>query len=266
MRRVRFVDIDGVRIRTSVVGEGPPVLLVMGIGGNLEMWGPLERRLVAAGLSAVTYDAPGTGESGRWRRPRRMRAVADLAGEVLTTLGHPQADVLGVSLGGAVAQQLAHQAPERVRRLVLAATAPGLGGVPGDPRVLVALASRRRYRDPAYLREVAPRLYGGKARTAASLLEEGARLARPPSRAGYAAQLYAVWGWSSLRWLHRIPHETLVLAGDDDPIVPLVNARILARRIPRARLEVIRGGGHLFLLDSAEEAARTLIPFLSRPG
>lgn len=262
---MRFVDIDGVPIRTSVTGAGPPVLLVMGIGGNLEMWGPFERRLVAAGLSAVTYDAPGTGESGRWLRPRRMRGVARLAGDVLTALGYRQVDVLGVSLGGAVAQQLAHQSADRVGRLVLAATAPGLGGIPGDPRVLLALASRRRYRDPAYLREVAPRLYGGKARTGRSLLEEDVRAARPPSRAGYAGQLFAAWGWSSLRWLHRIPHETLVLAGDDDPIVPLVNSRILARRIPRARLEVLPGAGHLFLLDSPDEAAARVIPFLSRP-
>ncbi len=131
--------------------------------------------------------------------------------------------------------------------------------------MLLALVSRRRYRDPAYLREVAPRLYGGKARTGRSLLEEDVRVARPPSRAGYATQLFAAWGWSSLRWLHRIPHETLVLAGDDDPIVPLVNSRILARRIPRARLEVLPGAGHLFLLDSPDEAAARVIPFLSRP-
>ena len=83
---------------------------------------------------------------------------------LLDGLGYGQVDVLGVSLGGAVAQQLAHLAPHRVRRLVLAATSPGLGGVPGSPSVILALASPRRYRSPEYVRKVAPDLYGGGSR------------------------------------------------------------------------------------------------------
>jgi poly(3-hydroxyoctanoate) depolymerase len=78
---------------------------------------------------------------------------------------------------------------------------------------------------------------------------------------GYIAQLYAVPGWSSLPWLHRIPHPTLVLAGDDDPIVPLVNDRILADRIPHARLHAVKGGGHLFLLDDSEQIATVVADF-----
>jgi pimeloyl-ACP methyl ester carboxylesterase len=83
---------------------------------------------------------------------------------LLDALGYQRVDVLGVSLGGVVAQQLAHQAPERVRRLVLAATGPGLGGVPGNPRALLALATPRRYRQPDYYRRIAGRVYGGAAR------------------------------------------------------------------------------------------------------
>jgi poly(3-hydroxyoctanoate) depolymerase len=79
-------------------------------------------------------------------------------------VGLDQVDVLGVSLGGAIAQQPAHQAPHRVRRLILAATMPGLGGVPGSPRALLAMATPRRYRDPDYFLRVAGRLYGGRTR------------------------------------------------------------------------------------------------------
>ncbi|MGI8625948.1 MAG: alpha/beta fold hydrolase, partial [Geodermatophilaceae bacterium] len=76
-------------------------------------------------------------------------------------------------------------------------------------------------------------------------------------------QLYAIQGWTSLPWLHRLPQRTLVMAGDDDPIVPLLNARILTWRIPDARLHVVRGGGHLFLLDEPESCAEVIAGFLS---
>jgi pimeloyl-ACP methyl ester carboxylesterase len=81
--------------------------------------------------------------------------------------------------------------------------------------------------------------------------------------AGYVAQLYAIAGWTSLPWLPRLRPPTLVLAGDDDPIVPLVNGRILHRLIPGARLHVVRGGGHLFLLDQPAETAALVTEFLS---
>ena len=80
---------------------------------------------------------------------------------------------------------------------------------------------------------------------------------------GYLAQLYAITGWSSLRWLDRISAPTLVLAGDDDPLVPLRNARLLAARIPYARLDVRRGAGHLWVLDHAAQSAPIVDGFLS---
>lgn len=247
-----------------------PAYLLMGLGGNLDMWEPFERALHGHGIQTMTYDSPGTGESADWRWPRRMAGLAGLVVRMLDRLGYDEVDVLGVSLGGAVAQQLAHIAPRRVRRLVLAATTPGLGGIPGHSSVLLALSSPRRYRSPEYLQRVAPDLYGGRMRREPALMSEHsmARFARPPSTAGYLKQLYAVPWWSSLPWLHRLPQPTLVLAGDDDPIVPLVNGRILARRIRGARLHVVHGGGHLFLLEEAGDMAAVVAGFLaeSRPG
>jgi poly(3-hydroxyoctanoate) depolymerase len=89
------------------------------------------------------------------------------------------------------------------------------------------------------------------------------RLRRPPDPLGYAFQLYAVAGWSSLPWLHRLTQPTLVIAGEQDPSVPLGNARRLAARIPDARLHVVKGGGHLFLLDEPESVAPTILDFLA---
>ncbi len=259
------MHVDGLDIKVSVRGTGRPLLLVMGLGGNLEMWQPLERELAPYGFQTITFDAPGTGGSTRWTVPRRMPAIARVAEHVLTALGHGQVDVLGVSLGGAIAQQLTRQAPHRVRRLVLAATMPGLGGLPGSPKVLLKMSTRRRYRDPEYFSQVAGELYGGLSRRAEGSPVHGsaARFAHPPSWGGYLGQLYSIQGWTSMPWLHRIRQRTLVMAGDDDPIVPLLNGRILAARIPRAHLHVVHGGGHLFLLEEPKPSAATIAAFLT---
>jgi poly(3-hydroxyalkanoate) depolymerase len=256
--------VDGVRLRVGIRGTGRPLLLLMGIGGNLEMWTPFEDALDGRAHRTVTVDAPGTGESSPYRAPRRMPGLARTMERLLDALGHDQVDVLGVSFGGVLAQQLAHQAPHRVRRLVLAATGPGLGGVPGSPRVLLALATPRRYYQPDYFRRTAGRIYGGEARQDPDAMLHGsiARFAHPPGVGGYLAQLYAIAGWTSLPWLHRLPQPTLVMAGTDDPIVPLANGRILSRRIPGARLHTVPGGGHLFLLERPTESAAVVTDFL----
>jgi poly(3-hydroxyoctanoate) depolymerase len=265
---IRFVDVDGVRVRVAVTGEaggGPALLLISGIGASLDLAAPFERELHRRGVRTISYDAPGVGQSTSYAWPRRMRGVARTAERLLDVLGHDTVDVFGVSLGGIVAQQLAHQAPRCVRRLVLAATGPGLGGVPGSPRVLWALATPRRYYQPDYYRRIAADVYGGLARHDPDALLHGslARFTHRPTLRGYTAQLYSVAGWSSLPWLWRLPHPTLVLAGDDDPIVPLANGRILARLIPDARLHVIRGGGHLFALEQPAAIAEKVSEFLA---
>ena len=266
-RTIRFVDIgpDGVQMRTSVRGSGPPLLLITGIGASLDLGAPFERELAARGLQVISFDAPGIGQSTPYTWPRRMPGIARTVERMLDALGYQRVDVLGVSLGGVIAQQLAHQVPARVRRLVLAATGPGLGGVPGSPRVLLSLATPRRYYQPDYYRRIAGRVYGGAARRDPDALLHGsiARFTERPTLPGYLGQLYAISGWTSMPWLRSLRQQTLVLAGDDDPIVPLINGRILARCIPHAQLHIVRHGGHLFLLESPAEMAGLVAAFLS---
>lgn len=262
-RVIRFVDAGGVRLRTSVLGSGPPVLLITGLGASLDLGAPFERELAACGVQVVSFDAPGVGESSPYRWPPRMPGIARTVEWMLDVLGYDRLHVLGVSLGGVIAQQLAHQAPHRVRRLILAATGPGLGGVPGSPRALLPLATPRRYYQPAYYRRIAGRVYGGAARDPGALRDGSpARFIEPPTLRGYLGQIYAITGWTSIPWLRTLRAPTLVLAGDDDPIVPLINGRILARCIPHARLHVIAGGGHLFMLEQPAEIARLIATFL----
>ena len=248
--QVRTIPVGEVRLRTSVRGTGRPLLLITGLGASLELAEPFEQELAARGRQVISFDAPGIGGSTPYRSPRRMPGLVRTVTGLLDALGLDQVDVFGVSLGGVVAQQLARQAPDRVRCLVLAATAPGLGGMPGAPSALLALTTPRRYRDPEHYLQIAGRIYGGMARTdPRRLLHTVIGRVRPPSLAGYVGQLYAITGWSSLPWLHALRQPTLVLAGDDDPIIPLVNGRILAWRIPDSRLHVVRGGGHLFIFQ-----------------
>jgi poly(3-hydroxyoctanoate) depolymerase len=263
-RDIRHLDVDGVRLRVAVRGTGRPLLLLMGIGGNIEMWAPFEDALDPRVVRTIAVDAPGTGGSTGYRFPRRMSGLARTVDRMLDALGVDRVDVLGVSFGGALAQQLAYQAPARVRRLVLAATGPGLGGLPGSPRVLLKLASPRRYRQPDYFRRIAGEIYGGAARRDPDAMLHGslARFARAPSLPNYLAQVYAISGWTSMPWLHRLPQPTLVIAGDDDPIVPVLNGHLVSRLVRDARLHVVRGGGHLFLLERPAEMAGLVTAFL----
>lgn len=264
---VSFVDVRGLRIRVGDRGRGArPLLLVPGIGTSLEIWPPLLEAL--GDQRTLAFDPPGTGMSSRPGRPLRLPRLAGIVTDLLDVLGHELVDLLGVSWGGALAQQIAHQAPHRVRRLVLAATSCGLGSVPGHPLALAAMANPLRFHSRSFFELTAPHVYGGASRRSQLQRSDEAALwlRRPPSLRGYAYQLLAIAGWSSLPWLHRLPQPTLVMAGAEDPLVPLRNARILAGRIPRATVHVVEGGGHLFLVDHAAESAAAILEFLGRPA
>jgi poly(3-hydroxyalkanoate) depolymerase len=258
-----YVDVGRHRLRVDITGSGPPLLLVMGLGGNLEMWQPLRDALPNREL--ITFDSPGTGGSSTPSLPLSIPHHAAVAARLLRTLGYGNVDVLGVSWGGVVAQTLAITKPARVRRLVLASTVAGAVGWPGRPSVLRKMMTPRRYYSRAYFDAVAPKIYGGRARRDPASLhgEAQTRLARPPSWRGYFGQVLAISTFTTLPLLHRIQAPTLVVSGDDDPLVPLVNARLLASLIPNATLHVVRGGGHLILFDSAEEVAGVIEPFLA---
>jgi pimeloyl-ACP methyl ester carboxylesterase len=173
-------------------------------------------------------------------------------------------DVLGVSYGGAIAQELAFRHSTHVRRMVLAATAYGIGSLPGKPRAIAMLSTPYRYYSRSHLRSIAPRLYGGQIARQPDLLDRHAysRLGHAPSWRGYLWQLAAIGKWSSLPYLHRLRLPVLVLTGDDDPIIRVANGRILASLIPGAKLHVLRGAGHLFLIDQAKDSADLIRAFL----
>jgi poly(3-hydroxyalkanoate) depolymerase len=262
---VRTVKAAGRTLRISVrhgTGDGPPLLLMNGIGAGLEVLQPLVDALDPH-RTVVRFDVPGIGGSPRPVVPYVLPTFSPVVAELLTQVGCAgPVDVLGFSWGGGLAQQFAVQHRGRCRRLVLAATGTGSLMVPAHPRVLARMLTPRRHRDPAYARRVAGELYGGTMRTdpeRAARLLHAAR--RPGPGAGYYYQLAASSGWTSLPFLRLVRQPTLVLAGDDDPIIPAVNARLMARLIPDARLHLYRGG-HLALLTETRELVPVIEEFL----
>ena len=261
--QIQTIDLDGQLLRVAVrrgSDASPPLLLFNGIGANLELVEPFVAAL--DDVTVIVFDVPGVGGSPAPLLPYRFSTLAVLADKLLTRLGYTDpVDVLGVSWGGALAQQFAHLYPKRCRRLILAATSPGVIMVPARLSVLSKLVGPRRYTDPSYLKQIGAEIYGGAYRHDAALLEEHSRHIQAPRGRGYLYQLLAASGWSSLPWLGGLRQTTLVMHGNDDPIVPLANAKILAARIRNATLQVI-DDGHLFLIARAREVAPVVKRFL----
>src|SRR5215475_9718419 len=222
--RISLHEVGGQTLRVGIrPGEKarPPLLLFNGIGASIELVAPF----LAAfdGPEAIVFDVPGVGGSPAPTMPYRPSTLARLSAQLLDQLGHQQVDVLGVSWGGALAQQFAFQQGKRCRRLVLAATSPGHLMVPGKLTVLLKMATPRRYKNSDYMKRVAGDIYGGAFRASAYLVRQHLLHVLWSSDYGYYLQLIAGCGWTSLPWLRLLAQPTLVMAGTDDPIVPIAN-------------------------------------------
>lgn len=226
------LSIGGLRIAARTSGSGDPVLLLNGMSRPMASWtlfaGALRDRTV------VAFDGPGVGASETPVVPYSMPMLSDVAARVLDAVGIAKADVVGYSHGGAVAQQLAVGHPTRVNRLVLLATACGVGAVPGHPRDVtqILLTPNRGTRWPR------------------------------PNPLGLLWQFAAIATWSSIPVLGSIEAPTLVVCGDADRAVPPANSRLLAARIPDARLVTIRAGHDLQKPGPAAVVSRLVQQFL----
>jgi poly(3-hydroxyalkanoate) depolymerase len=260
---VRQIAIGGQLLQVAIrhgSGARPPLLLFNGIGANWELAKPFLEALTST--TAIIFDVPGIGGSPKPLLPYRPSTLARLAAALVAELGYTEIDVAGVSWGGGIAQQFAHQYPKLCRRLVLAATAPGFTMVPASPAVLWKMATPRRYTDKGYMNRIAADIYGGAFRDDPSLIRGHAAAMRGARTLGYLYQLLAMSGWTSLPWLWSLPQPTLVLMGRDDPLVPPINGHILAGLIPNAELQMI-DDGHLFIVTRPVETAAEIEAFLA---
>jgi poly(3-hydroxyalkanoate) depolymerase len=235
-----------------------PLLFFNGIGANIEAMAPLADWFTDRDL--VTFDLPGVGQSPNPVVPYTPYSMAWRAARVVDQLGYDKVDVMGVSWGGGLAQQFAFQHASHMGKLVLAATSAGMVMVPGNISSLSKMASPRRYLDKDFLLKNFQSLYGGESDGAGG---HAGRLIAPSQR-GYLYQLGAMLGWTSIWFLPFLRAKTLVLMGDADRVVPPVNGTILQSLIPRARLELVKGG-HLFIISRASEVIPLIRDFLAEP-
>ena len=240
----------------SALGEGVtdvPLLMLNGVGAEYRIWKDLRRSI---GRPTLAFDV----QSRHLGRRPSIRTFAKYVRDILDERQIQQVDVLGLSWGGFAAQQLAHDHPTRVRRLVLASTSPGYYSVPARPSSYVALL--RPSRTSKRAATLSKHLYAGDFLRDPSLIHQ-LGLIRPIDGSTYHRQLWATIGWSSLPWLHSIRHETLILHGGDDPVIPFVNARLMHRLLPNARLLRVENGGHLYLYTRPKLLGPQIGEFLS---
>ncbi|MEO1045394.1 MAG: alpha/beta fold hydrolase [Pseudomonadota bacterium] len=240
--------------------DKPPLLFFNGIGANMEAVAPFAEMLTERPF--ITLDMPGVGGSPDTMIPYNAVWMSRIVDVIMDNFEVEEADVMGVSWGGAMAQHFTLQHPNRVRKLILAATTAGMFMVPGKMSALSKMANPRRYIDPDYMNENFATLYGG---STDGKQHHSSRLT-PPTRLGYFYQLLAFAGWTSAPFLPLMNKETLIMMGGEDNIVRPINGTILETLIPNSKMHLIEDGGHLFLLSHSEECLTAIRQHLDGPA
>lgn len=271
----RFVDLPGVRLACRLFAPdaaGLPVALIMGWTGVKEDWGNVPL-LLAADRPVLVFDNRGMGESSIAEGNYTMEMMAKDGIALADRLGWTRHHLVGVSMGGMIAQTFAVTAPDRVEKLVLGCTHCGGGDfVPPSNKALEALGPDLdptvRIPDPeAYVRSLMWLTYtegwiGAHPDEAEARVRQV--LAHRRSRRGTARQLHAIVNFNLEDRVTSIAQETLILHGTADNLIPFENAHRLASKIARARLHPIEGAGHAFWNMDAGESARAIREFLAR--
>ncbi|WP_130901431.1 alpha/beta hydrolase [Pseudomonas sp. Sample_23] len=250
----RMLTVKDLQVNVSIAGQGPPLLLLNGLGGLIKTFDALRNEL--GDYTTITLDVPSVGKSQMPRWPMRLPSHAGLIAEMLKQLGIDHVDVFGVSWGGALAQELALRHPTMVLRLILAATSAGPVLLVKPADILEFLRGSAGAKQPER---------DGSADSTQALLRFGVvkRMLTVRLRT-YHHQLAALVGWTSLLRLFRLRSHTLILIGDRDTLVQPYNAHILKRSIPRSELRVLKGEGHFFVVTSARRTAALIRDFLCR--
>jgi len=235
--------------------DAPPLLMLNGVGLEYQRWGATRELM---DRTTVGFDV----RSEHLGRRPSMRTFAKYVAAILGELDMPRVDVLGLSWGGMAAQQLVHDHPAQIRRMVLISTSPGFMGVPTRPSSMRMIMSTRRSADR--LPELIRNLYGGDFVDKPALAHE-LGLIRTIDEAAYRRQMRALLGWTSVPYLRSLRSKTLILHAENDPVIPYMNAVIMRQLIPGAKLRKVEGGGHLFVLTRPEGCARSINEFLDRP-
>jgi 3-oxoadipate enol-lactonase len=255
---------DGADIWWSSEGTGEPVVLVMGLAYPSDMWFRVAP-VLAERYRVLTLDNRGAGRTGDV--PGAPYSVERMAADVLAVLdeaGETSAHVIGASMGGLIAQEIAMTSPDRVRSLVLACTHPGVAHAVWDPEALALLAGRAALTPQQAAEASIPFNYA--ATTPRERIEEdwAVRLPLACTPDGYLAQVQGSSVWSGLDRLPALGMPTLVVHGAGDRLVPAENGRRIAQEIPDAELVILPDANHLFFTDQPERTHELLLDWLAR--
>jgi 3-oxoadipate enol-lactonase len=254
-----------VRLAYEVAGDGPPLLLIMGLGYDRHGWGPVPA-LLAEDFRVAWFDNRGLGESSVPAGPYSAALMAGDALAVMDAAGFERAHVVGTSLGGMIAQELVLAHPERVDKLVLACTMAGGPDAYPIPQRTVEAVKRFPLLPPeeGYRLVVENALSDETVASRPELVEElvAYRLSHQPPFDGWLAQAAAGTTYDGGGRLGEIRVPTLVQAGTGDHVVDHRNSPLLAEAIPDARLELFEGLGHLYFYEDPERFARSVREFL----
>ena len=264
MPRVTVGDIEMYYVE---VGDGDPVVLIMGFGGDHQAWGFQVPALVAS-HRVIAFDNRGAGQTDAPDHPYSTKQMAADTAGLMDALGIERAHVIGVSMGGMIAQELAIGFPSRVRSLQLHCTYAR-----PDNYVRALIAAWRTARvvldDAAALRTIAPWLfcaatYDERPEFVEMLLEQAAANPYRQTRVGFLRQSEAVEHHDALDRLSAIRCPTLVSVAADDILVPPRFSRALAERIPGAELQVLPAGGHVYFWEHPDAFNELCLKFLAR--
>jgi 3-oxoadipate enol-lactonase len=260
---VPFTTSNETRIDWDESGAGDPLLLIMGLGYTRDMW-HRTRPFLSEHYRTIAFDNRGVGKSDVPRGPYSIAQMAADAAAVLDAAQVERAHVLGVSMGGMIAQEFALAYPQRVRSLILGCTAcGGQDAIPAATKVLQILMARATMTPEEGAQAMVPFIYD--ARTPRERIDEDLAIRRRtyPTAAGYLGQLQAILAWTSFDRLTDIHAPTLIIHGESDQLVPPENARILEKHIRGSRMVMLPHASHIFITDQPEVSHREILAFLS---
>ncbi|MCU1672946.1 MAG: Lipase/esterase [Frankiales bacterium] len=257
---------DGARIAWFEDGpaDAPPLLLVMGLAYPAAMWFRLVPAL-AGRYRVLRVDNRGAGETGDV--PGAPYTVDTMAADCLAVLdaaGAQQAHVVGISMGGLIAQEIALSAPDRVLSLCLTATHPGIANAVLNPEAMAVLMKRGEMTPEEAAATSIPFNYAPA--TPRERIEEdwAVRFPLAASNEGYMAQAVGSSQWNGYDRIDAIAAPTLVLHGELDALVPPANGTLIAERIPGAELVLVPDANHVLMTDQPERVAEVLLDWLDR--
>ncbi len=254
--------VNGTEIHHLTRGSGEPLLLIMGMSGTHLSWGEPFLALLERDFEVTVFDNRGVGRSARVDPGYAIADLADDTAALIEHLGHESLHVLGISMGGMVAQELALRHPQRIRTLTLGCTySGGEGSALSPPEVFQRLAESWQSGD----RERALRT-GWEINVSETFAQNEeayaafrkAALDLPVPIPVIMGQMQAIGGHDTAQRLEGIAAPTLVIHGTDDQMLPVVNGHMIAERVPGARLEILDGVGHLFWVEQPERSAELL--------